>query len=200
MKKDIYVYEYEGSLYVNLTNKCCNNCTFCIRNSEEGVDGLDLWLEKEPTVQDVLNDLEKIDLSKHKSIVFCGFGEPLYRLDLILELAPIFKNKGLSTRINTNGLGSLINKGQDVPKLLSKDIDVVSISLNTSTSEKYDAICKPMFKNSYENMLKFTKECVDCGITTKLSVVDCIGEEEIEKCRKVCESVGAIYRVRKLVK
>ncbi len=200
-KMNIYVYEFEGSLYVNLTNKCCNNCTFCIRNSEEGVDGIDLWLSKEPTYDEVLNELSKFDLSKFSSIVFCGYGEPLYRLDLILQLTPVFKQKGLKVRINTNGLGNLLNKNIEVAKELKKvGIDVVSISLNTSSSEKYDAICKPMFKNSFDEMLKFAKECVDAKIETKMTVVDCIGEEEIEKCRAIAENCGAIYRVRTLVK
>jgi len=194
-----YVYELGDSLYINLTNRCCNNCEFCIRNNSDGIGGNNLRLEAEPTVAEVLDDLTLFPLKKYKEIVFCGLGEPLYRLSEILMIAPKLKKQGLKTRINTNGLGGLINKRDDVAKLLAPFIDTISISLNASNSEEYDFICRPKFKGSFDAMLKFAKSCVDEGIYTVMSVVDFIGEEEIEACRKIVEEIGAKYKVRETI-
>ena len=194
-----YVYEFGDSLYINLTNRCCNNCEFCVRNSADGIGGNNLRLNIEPTVEEVFEDLGMYPLKNYKDIVFCGFGEPLYRLSEIMMIAPKLKSKGLKLRINTNGLGGLINKREDIPKLIAPFIDTISISLNASNAEDYDFICRPKFKNSFDSLLKFAKACVDEGIHTVLSVVDFVGEEEIEKCRLLAQEIGAEYKVRETI-
>ena len=105
-----YVYEFGDSLYLNITNRCPNNCEFCIRNIKDGVSGSDLWLLKEPTFEELVDDISMYDLSKYKEIVFCGFGERMCNLSMISQIAPYLKKKGCKIRINTNGLGNLINK------------------------------------------------------------------------------------------
>ncbi|HKL94047.1 MAG TPA: TatD family nuclease-associated radical SAM protein [Clostridia bacterium] len=194
-----YVYEFGDSLYINLTNRCCNNCEFCVRNNSDGVGGNNLRLEIEPTVDEVLDDLSMYPLKNYKEIVFCGLGEPLYRLSEIMMIAPKLKKQGLKTRINTNGLAALINKREDIPKLLASFIDTISISLNASNADDYNFICRPKFANSFDAMLKFAKGCVDEGIHTVLSIVDFVGEEEIEKCREIAKDIGAEYRVRETI-
>ena len=114
-----YVYEFGDSLYLNITNRCPNNCEFCIRNIKDGVSGNDLWLLKEPTFQELAEDIALYDLSKYKEIVFCGFGEPMCNLSMISQIAPYLKKKGCKIRINTNGLGNLINNRDDVAKLIA---------------------------------------------------------------------------------
>lgn len=195
-----FVYEFGDSLYINLTNRCCNNCEFCVRNSADGIGGSNLRLTYEPSAEEVLEDLTMYPLKSYKEIVFCGFGEPLYRLPQITMIAPQLKKQNLKIRINTNGLGGLINKRDDIPKILAPFVDTVSISLNASNSEDYDFICRPAFKNSYEAMLKFAKDCVSQGIHTVMSVVDFVGEEEIEKCREVAKECGAEFRVRETIR
>jgi TatD family-associated radical SAM protein len=123
----------------------------------------------------------------------------MYRLPQILMVAPELKRQGLKTRINTNGLGGLINKRDDIPKILAPFIDVISISLNASNSEEYDFICRPRFKDAHAAILKFAKGCVENGIRTVLSVVDFVGEEEVQACRKIAEGIGAEFRVRKTI-
>jgi len=158
-----------------------------------------LRLEIEPTVDEVLDDLSMYPLKNYKEIVFCGLGEPLYRLSEIMMIAPKLKKQGLKTRINTNGLAALINKREDIPKLLASFIDTISISLNASNADDYNFICRPKFANSFDAMLKFAKGCVDEGIHTVLSIVDFVGEEEIEKCREIAKDIGAEYRVRETI-
>ncbi len=196
-----YVYEFGDSLYLNITNRCPNKCEFCIRNIKNGVAGNDLWLLKEPTYQELIDDLSLYPLSRYKEIVFCGFGEPLCNLSLLSQIGPYLKRKGLRVRINTNGLGNLINNRDDVAKLISSYVDCVSISLNASTAETYQEICRSKYgEQAFYAMLQFAKDCVEAGIDTTMSVVDFIGEEEIEACRKLVAETGAKFRVRETIR
>lgn len=192
-----FVYEYGDSLYINLTNKCPNNCEFCIRNFKNGVGDDDLRLTREPNFEDIKEDLSLFPLKKYDEIVFCGFGEPMCALSVLSQVGPYLKRLGLKTRVNTNGLGGLWNKRDDVPKLISKYIDSVSISLNASNRELYQEICRSIYgEKAFDAMVEFAKGCVENGIDTTLSVVDFIGQEEVEACRVLAESIGAKYRVR----
>lgn len=192
-----YVYEYGDSLYINLTNKCPNNCEFCLRNFKNGVGEDDLRLSNEPNFEDVKEALSLFPLKKYDEIVFCGFGEPMCALSVMSQVGPYLKRLGLKTRVNTNGLGGLWNKRDDVPQLISKYIDSVSISLNASNRELYQEICRSKYgEEAFDAIIGFTKGCVENGIDTTLTVVDFIGEDEIAECRKLAEELGAKFRVR----
>ena len=133
-------------------------------------------------------------------MVFCGFGEPTCALGVLTEVAAYLKSRGVMTRINTNGQSDLINGEAHTARRLKGLIDTVNVSLNASTAEKYDDICRSVYgKKAFDAMLDFARDCASEGIDTVMSVVDCIGEKEIEACRKVAESVGARFRVRVMV-
>ncbi|MBQ9108284.1 MAG: radical SAM protein [Clostridia bacterium] len=192
-----FVYEYGDSLYINLTNKCPNNCEFCLRNFKNGVGEDDLRLSREPNFEDVKEALSLFPLKKYDEIVFCGFGEPMCALPVLSQVGPYLKRLGLKTRVNTNGLGGLWNKRDDVPALISKYIDAVSISLNASNRELYQEICRSKYgEEAFDAIIDFTKGCVENGIDTTLTVVDFIGEDEINECRKLADELGAKFRVR----
>lgn len=193
MKNNTIVYEINGKTYINLTNECSNNCTFCLRRNHDGIESYYLWLDKNPTAEEVIAELKK---RKVTGAVFCGFGEPLYALDRLLKVAKYLKEAGSSVRVNTNGQASLI-AGTDVASKMKGLVDTVSISLNASTAEKYQSLCNSRFgEQAYGSMLDFAKDLKAQGIRVILTVVDTIGKEEIEACRKVAGSVGAEFRVR----
>lgn len=188
-----YVYQTGGQTYINLTNRCSNRCDFCIRNNPVGIEGCDLWLEKEPEAEEVIEGLRRIGAS---DVVFCGYGEPTMRLDVLLKVARYVKDQGGRVRINTNGLGSREN-GRNIAPELAPVTDVVSISLNQSSAEKYDAVCHSKYgKEAYEIMLQFARDCVAAGMETVMTVVDVIPKEDIERCRAIVEATGAKLRVR----
>ncbi len=196
-----FVYEYGDSLYINLTNKCPNNCEFCIRNFKTGVGEDDLRLSREPNFNDIKECLSFYSLKKYKEVVFCGFGEPMCALPVLSQVGPYLKRLGVRTRINTNGLGGLWNKRDDIPMLVSKYIDAVSISLNASTPELYNEICRSKYgEQAFYAVVIFAKGCVDNGIDTTLTVVDYIGEEEIESCRQLSEKIGAKFKARPTIR
>ena len=200
-RKDTYAYTLDGNLYINLTNKCSNGCDFCVRNERTSYYGNYLWLKNgDPTVEKVIAAVNGFgDLSKFKEVVFCGFGEPTYKVAEMVALCDYFHEKGLKTRLNTNGQGNLINKRDIVPELKDK-IDFVNISLNASCVEKYQPICRSQFGESgFSGMIEFAKLCRKNEIACRFSIVDCIGEEEVEACRRLAESVKVPLYVRKYI-
>ena len=192
-------YPVHNGIYVNMTNRCPCACTFCLRKQSDHVYGSDsLWLEREPTVEEVCESIDKWDLSKYSEIVFCGYGEPTMRLDDLLKVAAYIKSKSnIPLRINTNGLADLI-AGEKVAHKLEGLIDTVSVSLNATNKEDYFKLVRPKFGiNSYDAMLSFTKECTKYVPNVIMTVVDEVtSKEEQEKSREICESIGAKLRVR----
>ena len=208
MKKGMtIVYREWDSLYINLTNRCPCNCTFCIRQSSKNeFDNIEtLWLKKEPEADEVVAELKKWDLSGNnkdsvKEIVFCGYGEPTEALDTLLKVADWIKaNSSLPVRINTNGLGNLVNK-KDITPLLAGRIDSISISLNSSNPEIYENTVRPLpaFKDkAFNALLDFAKNAAKYVPNVTLSTVDTtITHEDEENCRNLCHSLGVKYRIR----
>ena len=200
-RKDTYLYTLDGNLYVNLTNKCSNGCDFCVRNERSSYYGNYLWLRNgDPTVEKVMAAANGFgDLKRFKEVVFCGFGEPTYKVAEIVALCDFFHEKGLKTRLNTNGQGNLINKRDIVPDLKGK-VDFVNISLNASCVEKYQPICRSQFGEAgFAGLIDFAKQCRKEGVDCRFSIVDCIGEEEVEACKRLAESVHIPLYVRKYI-
>lgn len=193
------LYSIYGNLYVNMTNRCPCACTFCLRNNGDELNGSgNLWLEREPSVQEIKDEFDKFPPESYEDIVFCGYGEPMERLEDLLEVAAFAKQKfGKKIRINTNGLANLIY-GKDVTPLFEGKIDAVSISLNTPDPEKYLELTRSKFGiQSFDAMLKFAGDVKKyVPSVTLTTVATTITEEEEEKCREICEKLGVTYRIR----
>lgn len=194
-----HVKNHKGlNVYVNLTNRCPCACTFCLRQTKQMCEENTLWLKKEPTVEEVINEFEKYDLNQFGEVIFCGFGEPMERVFDVVKIADYLKGKraDLKTRMNTNGLGNLIHN-QDITPLLKDRLDVVSISLNAPDEKEYYELTRSKFGiGSYNEMLKFAMLAKQYVPSVVLTVVDIIGEEKINKCQKICDDLGVTLRVR----
>ena len=194
-------YEVGDNLYLNLTNRCPCACTFCIRNNADGAYGSDpLGLEHEPDMDEIKADLEKRDLTTYREVVFCGYGEPTERLETVIEVAEWIRSsckEAPKLRINTNGLGDLVN-GRRIAAELCEALDIISVSLNAGTEDEYMKVTRPKFKSAFKAMQKFTADCVKTGkAEVIMSVVDVIPQEQIDASRKIAEKLGAVLRVRK---
>jgi cyclic pyranopterin phosphate synthase len=193
-----FVYWLDNKLYLNITNRCSNRCYFCFRKFKSGIKEFNLKLEKEPTKEEVIEELRKVINRKNWSeVVFCGFGEPLERLDLVLEVTRWLKKHYWRTvRVDTNGQLYLLNKGRDVVRELKEaGVDKVSVSLNAHDKETYNQICKPVFEDVYENVLDFIKKAKEEGIETEVTAVT-IPEVEISKVKELAERMGVKFTVR----
>ena len=199
MKKEMTItYIVDSALYVNVTNRCTNNCEFCIRKNGDGAYGSDsLWLEREPTEEEILTSIFERDLSSFSEIVFCGYGEPSIRLDVCRSVAIKIKERAeIPVRMNTNGHSTLYH-GYDTAPLYKDAFDCVSISLNTPSAVRYEEICKPLKSGSYTAMLDFASEVKKYVPTVILSVVrDFLTEDELEECARIADSLGVTLKVR----
>lgn len=194
--KDTYVYELDGNLYINLTNRCSNFCEFCVRNHKETYGGYNLWLNEEPTAEQVLGAIPKD--AQYNSVVFCGYGEPTYCFEELKKIAIELKGK-YKLRLNTNGQGNLIN-GRDITPEVALLFDEVNVSLNASDAEKYDDICHSVYgKAAFGALVEFARSCAKNGVKTYFSVVDCIGPEEVEACRALAFANRVLIRVRNFI-
>ena len=195
------IYWLGTNLYLNITNMCSNTCYFCLRKYRNGLGKFRLILLKDPTTEEIINELRNsINRKKWNEIVFCGFGEPLAELDLILELTKwIKKNYSIPVRINTNGQGNLINKGRNVVKELKEaGIDKVSVSLNADNAETYNQICSPRFTEAFENVLKFISDSKKIGLITEITALT-IPEVNLTKIRDLSNKIGVEFRIRKYI-
>jgi len=195
------VYWLGNSLYLNVTNRCSNSCYFCFRKFKNGVREFNLKLEREPTSEEVIEELRRVINRKNWSeIVFCGFGEPLERLNLVLEVTRwIKKHYWKTVRIDTNGQGYLLNKGRNVVQELKEaGVDKVSVSLNAYDKTTYNQICKPVFEDAYENVLEFIKKAKEEGLETEATAVT-IPEVDLAKVKELAERIGIKFSVREYI-
>jgi cyclic pyranopterin phosphate synthase len=195
------VYWLGNSLYLNVTNRCSNSCYFCFRRYKKGIREFNLKLEKEPTTEAVIEELQKLINRKNWSeVVFCGFGEPLERLDLVLEVTRwIKKHYWKTVRVDTNGQGYLLNRGRDVARELKEaGVDKVSVSLNAHSKETYNQVCKPVFRDAYENVLEFIKKAKEEGLETEATAVT-IPEVDLAKVKELAENMGVKFSAREYI-
>ena len=197
----VITYPVKSGLYVNLTNRCPCACVFCLRQNAPGIFGSDsLWLEREPTVDEILASIESRNLDDFTELVFCGYGEPTERLDDLLAVARHLKSirPGMHVRVNTNGLSDLIH-GEPTAAKLKGLVDTVSISLNTPDPEEYLKVCRPKFGlESWQSMLDFARSCRDYVPNVVMTIVDApVTTPEIqEKCKAITDSLGVRLRIR----
>lgn len=192
------LYTYKDNLYINLTNQCPCSCTFCIRSQQKGLGTADdLWLDKDPTVEQVIQGFEQFPLKDFREVIFCGYGEPFCALDNMLAVSDyIHANSSCKVRVNTNGLGDLIHK-KPTAHLLQGHLDAVSISLNAPDAQRYLEVTRPSFGiGSFDAMLRFAQDCQKYVPEVKLSIVDVLSPEEIAQCQAVAGRVGVPLRIR----
>jgi len=191
------IYTYNGKAYANITNKCNCRCSFCIRFQTDGIGNAEtLWHETDPTIEEIKAAIDAYGFAAPEELVYCGYGEPTCALDNLLLSAQYAKDRyGLKIRLNTNGLGSLENGGDIVPRLKGI-VDACSVSLNAPDHDAYERISHPEPEGAYEAMKSFAAECRTAGIDVKFSVVDVISPEEIAACQNIAHTMGIPLRVR----
>jgi len=197
------VYWLDNNLYLNITNRCSNSCWFCFRNFKQGVGGFNLKLEKEPTPESIIHDLERaLALRKWNELVFCGFGEPTSRLDVLLKITRFIQNRFRGTlpiRVDTNGHGYSLNKGRNVAEeMKTAGVNKVSVSLNGHDEETYEANCKPNFSGAFGTVLEFIKKAQEVGLQVEISAVR-MPEVDMEKVKTIAKSLGAALRIREYI-
>lgn len=134
-------------------------------------------------------------------VVFCGFGEPTEKLDVLLEVTRWIRQhygRPIRIRVNTNGHGCVINQGRDVAAdLKAAGVDKVSVSLNAGDRETYNEICKPNFAGAYEAVVDFMKKA-KFVLEVEATAVR-MPEVDLVKSQVVAESLGVKFRIREYI-
>ena len=201
---NVLVYVLDGKIYINLTNKCTNDCIFCLRKDKDDVVGQKLWLETEDyDVQDIINQFQAIyENCPSKEVIFCGYGEPMLKFNHLKSVAMFIKNTYPDTkiRVNTNGHANYVYKKNVVPELKGL-IDEFSVSLNGATKEEYNELSQPVFDTAYDEVKKFIKACADEQISVVTSVVEGYKGRhlDLDACEKIATDLGAKFRVREWI-
>jgi TatD DNase family protein len=196
------VYWMENKLYLNITNNCSNCCFFCLKNFKRGVGGFNLKLSEEPSVAQIIRELgEVLSIRSWDEVVFCGFGEPTERLDILLEIARWIKlhyGRPLRIRLNTNGHGYVLNQGRDVAaELKGAGVEKVSVSLNAGDKETYEEICRPNFADAYDAMIDFIRKA-KLVLEVEATAVR-MPEVDIAKAQEVADGLGIKFRIREYI-
>ncbi|XES76544.1 MAG: TatD family nuclease-associated radical SAM protein [Candidatus Bathyarchaeia archaeon] len=193
------VYWLNNSLYLNLTNQCSNNCWFCFRNFKPGVGGFNLKLTKEPTLPEITTQLQQtLPNQRWKEVVFCGFGEPTARLDILLETARWIKkhHPQIPIRLDTNGHGYALNPGRNVAEeLKAAGVSRASVSLNGHDQETYSENCRPNIPNAFKVTVDFVQKAKAGGLEVEVSAVR-MPEVDLAKVGAVVEALGVPFRIR----
>lgn len=193
------LYPIGDKLYVNLTNRCSCDCTFCLRNVADGAHGSDtLWLDHEPGFDEVMAAFDQFDMAAYDEVVFCGYGEPTCAFDLLVRVARAVKERfGKPVRVNTNGHGSLIC-GRDIAPELEGAVNALSISLNTPDAERYLELTRSRFgADAFPAMLDFARRaCVYVPEVTMTTVATTLTPAEEQACQQLCDELGVRYRIR----
>ena len=191
------------TVYINLTNECTNSCIFCLRSQKDDVCGSNMWHDNNYTIDDIIEQFEAYKPTP-KQVVFCGYGEPFLKKDMMKEFALYLRKNypAIKIRVNTNGHANAIYK-KNIAEEFRGLLDEASISLNASDSEEYNEICLPKINNAYEEVQNFIKACNQAGIKTSASIVtgfDDIHKIDIKKCEEIAHKLGAEFRNREFIK
>lgn len=194
--------ENPETVYINLTNSCTNACIFCLRTQKDDVCGKEMWHDDDYELEDIIEQFKKYS-ENAKEVVFCGYGEPFLRKEMMKSFCKYLRENFpyIKIRVNTNGHANAIYR-TNVAAEFKGLLDNASISLNAPTEEQYDEICKPKIKNAYNAVLEFTKSCKAAGIDVSMSVVtgfDKIHNIDVKKCEEIATSLGAKFRNREFI-
>ena len=194
------VYIIDESLYLNISNRCTLECTFCPKTQGcHKVHEYDLTIDKQPQSAEVIEQIELLgdQLKSFKEVVFCGFGEPTLRLKQLKEVASYLKSQHQKVRLNTDGLGNLVHKRNILPELAPL-IDAISISLNSNDERSYIEHCQPKLNSAYKAVLDFIRLAPHYIKDVRITAINGLDNVNINNCQQIAHSAGATFLAREL--
>ncbi|MET0091740.1 MAG: TatD family nuclease-associated radical SAM protein [Candidatus Thiodiazotropha sp.] len=187
-------YQIDNNLYLSITDRCTLECAFCPKTlGDMTVKGYDLSFDHRPTAQEIIASID--DPARYDQVVFCGYGEPTLRLNVLLEVARHIKKQGGQVRVNTDGLSNLVHKHDTLPEL-GECVDALSVSLNAQNAEVYDRHCRPNLPGSYEAMLEFLARAPQFIPDVTASAIDGLEGVDIPACEAIAKRLKVKFRRR----
>jgi TatD family-associated radical SAM protein len=191
-------YQIDQNLYLSITDRCTLECAFCPKTyGDMTVKGFDLALDHRPTSEEIINAID--DPTRYHEVVFCGYGEPTLRLNVLLEVGRNIKARGGRVRVNTDGLSNLVHKHDTLPEL-AECVDALSVSLNAQNQEVYDRHCRPNLPGSYEALMDFLRNAPKHFKDVTATAIDGLEGVDIAACEAIAKALGIKFRRRQLGK
>ncbi|MEJ2454610.1 MAG: TatD family nuclease-associated radical SAM protein [Candidatus Thiodiazotropha sp.] len=187
-------YQIDNTLYLSITDRCTLECAFCPKtHGDMRVKGYDLTFDHRPTAEEIIASID--DPARYDEVVFCGYGEPTMRLNVLLEVARNIKARGGRVRVNTDGLSNLVHKHDTLPEM-AECVDALSVSLNAQNREVYDRHCRPNLPGSYEAMLAFLREAPKYIGDVTATAIEGLEGVDIAACEAIAKELGIKFRRR----
>lgn len=194
--KGVLAYPIGDALYLNVSRGCTLRCGFCPKWQAPTVHHYDLSLTANPSAAELIQAVG--DAGPWREVVFCGFGEPTLRLEVILEVARWIKGHGgQRVRLNTDGLANLVHR-RDVTPAFSGLIDAVSVSLNAPDEATYNKHCHPSLEGAWSGLLAFIQAVRAHVPEVTATAIDGLPGVDIAACRALASTLGVGFRPRKL--
>lgn len=189
-------YRLGRSLYLSITDRCTLVCDFCPKTKGSyQIKDFNLQMDHMPSAQEIIDSIDAV--GQYDEVVFCGYGESTLRLKVLLQVAGYIKQQGGRVRVNTDGLGSLVNKTNILPQMQGV-VDALSVSLNAQNETVYNRHCQPQLAGSYQAMLDFLKQAPDYIPAVTASAINGLEGVDIDACREIAEGLGVRFRQREL--
>jgi TatD family-associated radical SAM protein len=189
-------YQIDDRLYLSITDHCTLDCTFCPKTRGDfRVGGYDLRMDHRPSAEELIAAIG--DPRRYAEVVFCGYGEPTLRLNLLLEVAAAVKRAGVRVRVDTDGLSNLVHKDDTLPEL-GRVVDALSVSLNAQDEATYERHCQPNLPGSYPAMLAFLRRAPEYVPEVTATAIEGLEGVDIDACRRLAEGLGVRFRKRTL--
>ncbi len=187
-------YRIGNNLYLSITDRCTLECAFCPKTyGDMTVKGYDLAFDHRPTAEEIIASID--DPSRYDEVVFCGYGEPTLRLNVLLQVARHIKQQGGRVRVNTDGLCNLVHKHDTLPAL-GECVDALSVSLNAQNEEIYDLHCRPNLPGSYAAMLEFLRQAPNYIEDVTATAIDGLEGVDMAACEAIAKSMNVKFRRR----
>jgi len=192
-------YTIDDRLYLSITDRCTLECAFCPKQDDDyRLHEYDLRMQFRPSTADIIAAIGEHP-ENYAQIVFCGYGEPTLRLNVLLQVAEYIKGRGGVVRINTDGLANKFHKRNVLPEMKGL-VDSLSISLNAQNETVYNQHCQPQLAGSWEALLEFIKQAPTYIPDVQVSAIDGLEGVDISACQSLVESLGAKFKYRELDK
>jgi TatD DNase family protein len=75
-------------------------------------------------------------------------------------------------------------------------VDSISISLDAQDEATYNRICRPVYSNAYQEVVRFIEQAKEFVPEVQITVVALEGVD-ITRCREMAERMGVKFRLRK---
>ena len=187
-------YQIGDRLYLSITDHCTLDCAFCPKTRGDfRVGDYDLSMHHRPSAEELIAAIG--DPRRYAEVVFCGYGEPTLRLNLLLDVAAVVKRAGVRVRVDTDGLSNLVHKDDTLPKL-GRVVDALSVSLNAQDEATYERHCRPNLPGSYQALLEFLSRAPQYVPEVTATAIEGLEGVDIDACRRLAEGLGVRFRKR----